>query len=228
MRVRSCSHLWWRIGAAMFTLLACVALAPRGGIAPVQADEPAPAEKPAAETKPFTGSIKLRQKDATLYYKIYLVRGKVIGGYDTWEGLSKHYHQIVGGWYDGRRLVLLVQSTEPEQGDKWFSHEHHFEREGDKMVIKHSLYGFGKTLATGEVYTPHVIDAMTELPAADVRRLAALPRPDDDSGGSSETSDVTPQQRLERLENENLRLRETIAELRRENAKLRSQPPRRE
>jgi hypothetical protein len=173
--------------------------------------------------KPFTGSLTVRQKTGSLYYKVFILRGSVIGGYDTWQGRSKHYYRIVGGWYDARRLVLLLQSTRNDLGDKWYSHAHQFEKEGDQFILKHTLYGFGKTLATGEVYKPHVIDDIQELPAEEVQRLAAAAEARDAATTAADSSQAALKRRLERLERENTRLKELAGGLLLEKANLEDQ-----
>ena len=178
----------------------------------------------AAASDRFTGSLTVRQENGSLYYKIYVVRGTVIGGYDTWRGSSTHYHRIVGGWYDGQRMALLIQSPRNDLGDKWYSHAHHFEKQGDQLVIKHTLYGFGKAIDSGEVYTPHTIEEITELPAEQVQRLAALPERDSSPPAKDASDHATLTKRVKRLERENARLKELVADLALENAKLKQEP----
>lgn len=175
--------------------------------------KPLSSAKEASSSDRFTGSLTVRQKGASLHYKIYIVRGAVIGGYDTWRGRSTHYHRIVGGWYDGERMVLLIQSTQDDFGDKWYSHAHHFEKKGDEFVIKHTLYGFGKTIDSGEVYTPHTIDEVSELPADQVRRMAATADPDSSAPTKPDTEHATLTKRTRQLDRENARLKELVAEL---------------
>lgn len=161
----------------------------------------------------FTGSLTVRQKGASLYYKIYIVRGIVIGGYETWRGRSTHYHRIVGGWYDGERMVLLIQSAQNDFGDKWYSHAHHFEKQGDQFVIKHTLYGFGKTIETGEVYTPHTIDEIAELHAEQVKQLAEPAELEATPPPTVESEEKSLAKRNKELARENARLKELVAEL---------------
>lgn len=165
----------------------------------------------ASPEKRFTGSLTVRQKDGSLYYKIYVINGEVIGGYDAWRGNATHYHRLVGGWFDGKRLALLVQSTQHDLPDKWFSHAHHFEKDGDELVLKHTLYGFGKTTETGEVYTPHVIEETTALSADAVRRQAELESDKPATAAIGRNDERT--NRLERLERENARLKQLVGEL---------------
>lgn len=170
-----------------------------------------------APEKRFTGSLSVRQKNGSLYYKIYVIDGEVVGGFDAWRGNATHYHRIAGGWFDGERLVLLVQSTQHDFHDKWFSHAHHFEKHGDEFVLKHTLYGFGKTTKTGEVYAPHVIEETTALPADAVRRQAVL---ESDQRPASAATVTEGDERLKRLQRENARLKQLVGELVLEKAML--------
>jgi hypothetical protein len=173
----------------------------------------ADARQSAPAVERFTGSLTVRQKGGGLYYKIYVVDGEVIGGYDAWRGNATHYHRLAGGWFDGARLALLVQSTRHDFDDKWFSHAHHFEREGDELVLKHTLYGFGKTTDTGEVYAPHVIEATAALPVEEVRRLAAADAEEPSAPAAPDAKAAALAKRLARLERENLRLKQLVGEL---------------
>ena len=178
--------------------------------------EPHVATKPMASPEssaPFTGTLTVRQKGGSLYYQIYVVHGAVIGGYDTWQGRSTHFHRIVGGWYDGKRMVLLIQSTQGDLEDPWFSHTHHFEKEGDQFVIKQSLYGFGKTIDSGEVYVPHIVDTISELPAEHVKRLAASADHETSKFPEVDKERAALKQRNRRIQRENARLKALISDL---------------
>ena len=178
--------------------------------------EPHVAAKPMASpetSSPFTGTLTVRQKGGSLYYQIYVVRGAVIGGYDTWRDHSTHFHRIVGGWYDGKRMVLLIQSTQGDLEDQWFSHTHHFEKEGDQFIIKQSLYGFGKTIDSGEVYVPHIIDVISELPAERVKRLAASADHESLKFPEGDTESAALKQRNRRIRRENARLKALVSDL---------------
>jgi len=132
--------------------------------------------KPPAEPQqfePFTGVMMVRQEGGQLYYKIFLSKGEVIGGFEGFGQHETQYHRVVGGWYDGIHLSLLMQSTAHNWGDKWFSHCHQFLRKGDKLELRHTLYGFGRTLELGGVHTPHIVEQLEQLPEEQVRRLAA-------------------------------------------------------
>ena len=179
--------------------------------------------EPKTESQPFTGSLVVRQKNANLYYQIYVVKGKVIGGYDTWRGYKTKYHEIVGGWYDGERMVLLIQSTQNDLGDKWYSQSHHFVRQGDEFTIQHTLYGFGKTIDSGEVYQPHTIDEVQELTAEEVRQLARSGKTESRPSATKTATDETLKSRNQTLEEDNTILKELVAELLLENTKLKKQ-----
>lgn len=168
----------------------------------------------------FTGSLTVRQKNGSLYYKIYVLRGTVIGGYDTWRGSSTHYHRIVGGWYDGDRMVLLIQSTQDDLGDKWYSHSHHFEKKDDQLVITHSLYGFGKTIDSGEVYRPHTIDDISELSAEEVQRLAGSAEREASPPATQDSDRAASTKQIKQLKQENARLKQLVVEFLLENRRL--------
>jgi hypothetical protein len=176
------------------------------------------------QAKPFTGVLTIRQKDGSLYYKVYFVEGRAIGGFDSWQGHSKPYHRVVGGWYDGERMTLLMQSTQNDLDDKWFSHAHHFRKEGEGFVIEQSLYGDGKTIDSGEVYQPHVLEESSALSAEETRRLAEVAEPDvSSSNGAADAETETnknAKKAAARAERENARLKTLVAELLLENQAL--------
>jgi hypothetical protein len=164
-------HVGWLVAATLGLLSAVLTAAtPRTALA---IDPPAP-------TGRFTGVVVLRQQDGTLYYKVFVVRSRVIGGFQRWQGLDEPHHDIVGGWYRGNRLTLLLQSAQDDVDDRWFSHVHQFEREADQFVVRHTLSGFGHGFRADDVHTPHVVDQHSALSEAEVRRLMAearAPRP---------------------------------------------------
>jgi hypothetical protein len=148
------------------------------GLAALAAVAPRPARAidPPAPTGRFTGVLVLRQQDGTLYYKVFVVRSRVIGGFQRWQGVDEPHHDIVGGWYRGNRLALLLQSAQDDVDDRWFSHVHQFEREADQFVVRHTLSGFGHGFSPDDVYTPHVVDEHKALSEEEVRRLMAEAR----------------------------------------------------
>lgn len=121
----------------------------------------------------FTGTIKLRQKGGSLYYKFHVLRGKVVGGVTSYEGWSQARQNIVGGWYDGEHLVLMFQKSGWDIHDRWFSHVHQFRRSGDhSFKLVHTLYGFGKTMESDYgVYQPHVVVFIHEKSPEQIKRL---------------------------------------------------------
>ncbi|MGV3720147.1 MAG: hypothetical protein ACO1SX_04480 [Actinomycetota bacterium] len=68
-------------------------------------------------------------------------------------------YDIVGGWYDGQRLMLL-QPRGTGLKDRWFAHAHQFRRSGDFFELEHTLFGYSKTMDTGAGYQTHVIDRL--------------------------------------------------------------------
>ncbi len=150
-------------------------------LAPTSASaQPGPAPESKADPRPFTGYLKIRQKDGGLFYEFTVIRGKVTSGTSAHGDQAAAKHDIVGGWYDRERLMLLLQSRGDDIGDKWSSHAHQFRRAGDGFTLEHTLYGYGKTMATREVYRPHVIDRIVEVPAEGERADRSSRR--DDAG----------------------------------------------
>lgn len=121
------------------------------------------AQETKADARPFTGFLKIRQKDGALSYEVAVIRGKVTSGIVAYGTHDDVKHDIVGGWFDRERLMLLIQSRGDDLGNPWSSHAHQFQRTADGFTLEHSLYGYGKTMATGKVYQPHVIDQMVEV-----------------------------------------------------------------
>lgn len=133
-----------------------------GPSSPALARDPAPR---------FTGILSLRQQNGDLYYKVFVVRGRVIGGWQRWRDVDEPHHDIVGGWYRGQRLAIFVQSAQDDVDDKWFSHFHQFEKApGGLFILRHSLYGFGSTAESGGVYQPHVHEEASEMTEDAVRQ----------------------------------------------------------
>lgn len=203
------------------TVISFVFTATATGQQAVQDADPAQSATAVLSGEGFTGSLTVRQQGGSLYYQVYVVEGTVIGGYDTWRGLSTKYHRIVGGWYDGDRMVLLIQSTQDDLGDKWYSHAHHFEKKDDRFVITHSLYGFGTTIDSGEVYTPHTIDEISELTPEEVRQLAAADEHEPSPPATPDADEAALTRRVSELEQENACLNELVARLVCENRNLR-------
>jgi hypothetical protein len=125
--------------------------------------QPVSAPETRAEARPFTGYLKIRQKNGSLFYEFTVLRGKVTSGIAAYGDPASPTHDIVGGWYDRDHLMLLLQSRGDDIHDKWSSHAHQFKRTPDGFTLEHTLYGYGKTMGTGEVYQPHVIDKIVEV-----------------------------------------------------------------
>lgn len=140
------------IGLAAFLVLTV-----SSAVSPVRAQESE------AQARPFTGYIEIRQKGGTYSYAVHVTRGKVTSGAGFYKGSEETDCDIVGGWYDRHRLVLLVQSRSPDIHDPWAAHAHQFVRKGRGFLLEHSLYGYGKTAENGHVYRPHVIEKIVEV-----------------------------------------------------------------
>jgi hypothetical protein len=142
-----------------------IALSVSGGVAgaettPKPARPEAKGKQAAPRAKRFTGSIRIRQQGGTLYYDFEVKQGKVTTGICAHQRRNGVMYDIVGGWYDGQRLMLLLQSRGTDLKDKWFAHAHQFQRSGDFFELEHTLFGYGKTMDSGIVYQTHVIDRL--------------------------------------------------------------------
>jgi hypothetical protein len=124
---------------------------------------PIRAQESGAQSRPFTGYIEIRQKGGTQSYAIHVTRGKVTSGIGFHKGTEEANCDIVGGWYDRHRLMLLIQSRSPDIQDPWAAHAHQFVRTGQGFLLEHTLYGYGKTAENGKVYRPHVIERIVEV-----------------------------------------------------------------
>ena len=138
----------------------------------------------------FTGILTLRQQDGDLYYKVFVVRGKVIGGWQRFRGSERPDHDIVGGWYLPPRLAILVQSVRDDVEDKWFSHYHQFQKNSQGLfILRYSLHGFGSTVESGGVFQPHVHDEASEMSEEAVRQRLkeATQKPGEQAPDSAES-----------------------------------------
>ncbi len=142
-------------------------IASLGALSSVKAQEFAPVsaehDRAASASRPFTGYLEIRQKGGSQSYGIHVTRGKVTSGIGFHKGTDVVDSDIVGGWYDRHHLMLLIQSRAPDLHDQWAAHAHQFRQTGDGFILEHSLYGYGKTADSGEVYRPHVIETIVEV-----------------------------------------------------------------
>ena len=79
-------------------------------------------------TKPFTGYLKIRQQNGSLTYEINILRGKVVSGIESHRGSDAVTSDIVGGWFNRDRLVLMIQSRNHDINGDWAAHLHQFRR----------------------------------------------------------------------------------------------------
>jgi hypothetical protein len=93
-----------------------------------------------------------------LYYLVTVAKGRVVSGYVTFTTEKEAVGDVVGGWYDGGRLVLMVQLKGDKIDDPFFSHIHHFKIDGRNATLEHSLMGYGTTLKDKNLYRPHIVD----------------------------------------------------------------------
>jgi hypothetical protein len=131
--------------------------------------QPVPTVEHRTEARPFTGFLKIRQRNGVVYYEFTVVRGKVTSGTSGYGNPAGATHDIVGGWYDREHLMLLLQTRGEDIGDQWSCHAHQFKKSATGFTLEHTLYGYGKTMTTGEVYQPHVIDQIVEVSANNQR-----------------------------------------------------------
>lgn len=116
----------------------------------------------------YSGTIRIRQKNGTLYYNFVVSQGKVLSGVVAHKGRRGVLYDIVGGWYDREHLMLLMQARGNNLRDKWFAHAHQFRRTEEGFFLQHTLYGYGKTEDPSQVYMCHVIDRMDGSPDDEV------------------------------------------------------------
>jgi hypothetical protein len=105
----------------------------------------------------------------------------VTTGQAAHKGIDKTLYDIVGGWYDGVHLSLLLQSPGENIGDPYFSHLNQFTRTAQGFVEEHTLYGYGRTEADGGIYTDYAIDRLEGTggkPLPPVAPEAAVPAPE--------------------------------------------------
>lgn len=115
----------------------------------------------------YSGTIRIRQKNGTLYYNFVVSQGKVLSGVVAHKGRRGVLYDIVGGWYDREHLMLLMQARGNNLRDQWFAHAHQFRRTEEGFFLEHTLYGYGKTEDPSQVYMCHVIDRMDGSPDAE-------------------------------------------------------------
>lgn len=101
----------------------------------------------------FTGTIKFRERGGNDTYQVFVDRGKIISGWAGAEGSPKY--AIVGGWYDGSRMVFMLQANSFDIENQWFSHVVHVERRGNELWLRKALYGFNQTKESKQ--NPYVI-----------------------------------------------------------------------
>lgn len=107
----------------------------------------------------FSGSIRFHQKGGTLTYQVFVENGKVTSGYQSF-GTKPPFAKLVGGWYDGRHLVVLGQFNGYDITDQYFSFSQHFrlDRGRNMFILEQALWGYKKTMDTDRLYTQHDID----------------------------------------------------------------------
>ena len=101
----------------------------------------------------FSGSIKFREQGGKDTYEVIVNQGRVISGWCGSEGNPRY--RIVGGWYDGSRLVFLYQNVGNDINNRWFSGARHLRREGRNFILEYDLSGFKQVLTSHPV--PYVI-----------------------------------------------------------------------
>ncbi|EKV30389.1 hypothetical protein C882_4348 [Caenispirillum salinarum AK4] len=107
---------------------------------------------PASASGP-TGSIMYKEQGGNDTYQVFIQNGKVISGWAGGEGEPRY--AIVGGWYDGTRLVVVLQGNGFNTDSQWFTHVIHMRRDGRKLWLELAAYGYGKTKTSKPV--PYVI-----------------------------------------------------------------------
>jgi hypothetical protein len=101
----------------------------------------------------YTGSIKFREQGGQDTYQIFVQNGKIVSGWAGNEGNPRY--AILGGWYDGSKMVILMQQNGSDISNEYYSYAFHLKRTDNKLWFEYGLYGFKKTKTSKNV--PFVI-----------------------------------------------------------------------
>ncbi len=97
----------------------------------------------------FSGSITFREKGGKDIYEVHVNSGKIVSG---WAGSrSNPRSQIVGGWYDGSRMVFLYQRVGNDISNRWFSGARHMRKKGNSFYLEYDLSGYKQVLTDHRV-----------------------------------------------------------------------------
>lgn len=94
----------------------------------------------------FSGSITFREQGGQDTYEVHVNSGKVISGWAGSKGNPKY--QIVGGWFDGERLVFLYQKVGMDISSRWFSGARHMRKKGNAFYIEYDLSGYKQIMTS--------------------------------------------------------------------------------
>ena len=97
----------------------------------------------------YTGSIKFREQGGKDTYQIFVQNGKIVSGWAGNEGNPRY--AILGGWYDGSKMAILMQQNGSDISNQYYSYAFHLRRSGNKLWFEYGLYGFKKTKTSKSV-----------------------------------------------------------------------------
>lgn len=104
----------------------------------------------------FSGSITFKEKGGKDTYEVHVNNGKIVSGWAGSRGNPRS--QIVGGWYDGKRMVFLYQRVGNDISNRWFSGARHMRKKGNKFYLEYDLSGYKQVLTSHHV--PYEIISM--------------------------------------------------------------------
>ncbi len=97
----------------------------------------------------FSGSITFREKGGKDTYEVHVNSGKIVSGWAGSKGNPRY--QIVGGWYDGSRMVFLYQHVGNDIKNRWFAGARHMRKKGNKFYLEYDLSGYKQVLTNHNV-----------------------------------------------------------------------------
>jgi hypothetical protein len=97
----------------------------------------------------FSGTITFREQGGKDTYEVHVNSGKIVSGWAGSQGDPRF--QIVGGWYDGRRMVFLYQQVGNDISGRWFAGARHMRKQGNKFYLEYDLSGYKQVLTDHHV-----------------------------------------------------------------------------
>lgn len=97
----------------------------------------------------FSGSITFREKGGQDTYEVHVNSGKIVSGWAGSRGNPRY--QIVGGWYDGERMVFLYQQIGNDITNRWYAGARHMRKRGNNFYLEYDLSGYKQVLTSHRV-----------------------------------------------------------------------------